>query len=82
MTEAYQQALVSTDPKVIKQVRAFHKGKVSRSVSSLKAVLVENWEDSSKYDLSNINVDEVEDIAGSLKYAYQAVESLHAKYMI
>ena len=82
MTEAYQQALASTDPKVIKQVRAFHKGKVSRSVSSLKAVLVENWEESNKYDLSSINVDEVEDIAGSLKYAYQAVENLHAKYMI
>ena len=82
MTEAYQQALACTDPKIIKQVRAFHKGKVSRSVSSLKAVLAENWEDSNRYDLANINVDEVEDLIASLKYAYQAVENLHAKFMV
>ena len=32
--------------------------------------------------MNNINLDEVKDIVDCLKYAYGAIENLHAKFMV
>ena len=78
MPDTYNQALLSINPDLVKQVRAFHKGKLTTNINSLKATLLTKPSAPAQYDTDSINDREAQRIVKDLKEAFTAIENLHA----
>ena len=76
MPDTYNQALLSTNPDLVKQVRAFHKGKLTRNINSLKATLLTKPSAPAQYDTDSINDREAQRIVKDLEEAFTAYRKL------
>ena len=81
MTNPVNQALLSTDENLVKNVRKGYKSRVTRTVTSLTKILVKRIDDASKFDIENISPEEVQEKYKELTEARDIVENLHIKCM-
>ena len=78
MSATVKEALDSKDAKVLKSQRGHEKGRVTRYVDRILAILKLN--ESNSYDHNSISKIELGQAEISLKEAFKNVEDLHNKY--
>ena len=74
-----EEGLQSTEVSVIKNARAVAKGKVTKCVNSLGISLVQNSDESFKYD--EIDNEEVGEAYANLLSSYDTFQELHERYL-